>query len=71
MKFNYNKSRVKKLGHSPKNNDLKINRYIIGLKVGCMLFILSSVFFLCCYVVFPELNPIKPCSLILLTEPPE
>ena len=57
MKFNYNKSRGKKLGHTVKNNDLKINRYIIGLRVGCMLFILSSVFFLCCYLAFPELNP--------------
>ena len=45
------------MGHTSKNADLKINRYIVGLRIGCMLFIFSSVFFLCCYVAFPELNP--------------
>ena len=42
-----------------KNADLKLNRYILGLRVGCLLFILSAVFLLVCYVVFPELNPSK------------
>ncbi len=38
-------------------SDLKYKRYITGLKAGCSLFILSALFSLSYYLIFPELNP--------------
>ncbi len=38
-------------------SDLKYKRYIAGLKAGCSLFILSALFSLSYYLIFPELNP--------------
>ena len=45
------------MDYTLKNKDLKLNRHIVGLRVACILFILSSIFFGACYVIFPELNP--------------